>query len=256
MAFATVCLSTSVASAAYFVERCGATKIKSLTLRGACKKQPDKHVVKCKKKCLKRKFLKCVKYKWVQQSTSVCGLGSAGNKNQLTIKSCSATQTDTVIKAYSRAKRKTNQAVRKIEKVKASKKYKGRDKRQIHRAARWMKGIQKKLNKKIVVTCQPSTKGLCKKGPNAHTFPIFGSGMRVCPGFFSSNKLEYQAAVIVHEMAHKMGANDMLYFSQSNTGPEASPKNKSKLFGWSTIADSYEYFARFGFCVPGHTCPK
>ena len=108
----------------------------------------------------------------------------------------------------------------------------------------------------VVITCQSATKGLCKKGPNAHTFPLVGSGMRVCPGFFSGKKLEYQAAVIVHELAHKMGANDMLYFSNNSSDATASPKNKNKLFGWSTIADSYEYFARFGFCVPYHTCPK
>ena len=55
------------------------------------------------------------------------------------------------------------------------------------------------------------------------------------------------AAIVIHEITHKCGANDADYFHYRV--PEST-----RFFDWSSIADTYRYFANNGFCVPGKDC--
>lgn len=61
--------------------------------------------------------------------------------------------------------------------------------------------------------------------------------------------LEYNAATtIVHELTHKCGTGDKDYFSGWNnsllTGGEK----------WANVADTYQNWALWGFCLPGPQC--
>ena len=94
-------------------------------------------------------------------------------------------------------------------------------KRQLRRALRKTKKILRKLNRKVTITCKDE-KGRCS-GANAHTIRYVGRGVRVCSNYFSCTDNGYRAGVIVHELAHKAGANDARYFSHCSTPAAASP---------------------------------
>jgi hypothetical protein len=119
------------------------------------------------------------------------------------------------------------------------------------RAEKWTNKILRMLEKRIILECHTKR---CLEGGTAHTVMYLGRSMGVCAKFFSKCKddLSYQSGVIIHELAHKAGANDDGYFSQCRASKSKSPPTKKN---WSKIADTYMYWARDGVCIPGKTCP-
>ena len=241
-------MTAGTARADFFIDKCGGKKVKALTLNGACKKNLGKTIVKCKNKCTKRKGLKCKERTWKLKKSKTCGLNTGSKRNRFKTRKCNEREIATLVADYADAKRRATRVKRGVD-AERKKKHSKSTKRRLDRVARKMNKILKMLNKKVTITCKDE-KGMCKKA-NAHTVMWLGRGMRACSGYFECGNQDYRAAVIVHELAHKAGANDKRYFSGCSTGPSASPPTN---IDWSKIADSYEYWARFGFCIPGKTC--
>ncbi len=92
---------------------------------------------------------------------------------------------------------------------------------------------------------------VCKNEPEKNyfmrTLPLIGKEILVNLNFKKLfNPLNLSSAII-HEATHKCGTNDAAYFRTS------SPKS-TRLFHWSSIADTYEYWAKNGVCIPDVDC--
>lgn len=251
------------ASAEYFVGSCSGKRVKAATLNGACKKNAGEVIVKCANKCVKRKGLKCKKREWKLKKSKTCEINRASKKNRLKTRKCNSTQIATLNTAFIDAKERALTVKSEIE-TELRKPHSKATKKHIQRAHRKIKKVLKKLDKKVTITCK-NDKGMCDSA-NAHTVAHIGRGLRVCSGFFSTKgDARWRAGVIVHELTHKTGANDASYTSSKGSSAKKSPlhsgsgprKTSSKRKAqWSKIADSYEYWIRFGFCVPGKTCAE
>ena len=245
---AVVVASASSAYADYFVGQCGGPKVRALTLNAACKANAGKTIVKCTEKCVERKRLRCVRREWTITKSKSCGINNKSPKNSVKTRKCSKQQLNTLVADYKMAKRQAVRAKAGVD-AELKKRHPRKTVRRLKRVQRWFKKIVRILDKKATFTCKPSRAG-CKHAI-AYTTPLVGHGMRACPSYFKCNARDFRASVIVHELAHKAGANDRAYFSHCSTGPDRSPPTNKD---WSRIADSYLYWARFGFCVPGKTC--
>lgn len=240
----------NVSYADLFISKCGGAKASGISLTAACKNHSGKTVVQCAKKCKKRKGLKCVQHTYELKKSKTCDINQGGNRNQLKTKNCTQSQIKTLESDFKDAKvraQKTLNGIRSKLRGKHSKSVL----KDLERAEKWSEKILKHLNSKVTLNCKED-KGMCK-GANAHTVRWLGNGVRLCDGYFNCVNQNYRAAVIVHELAHKAGANDHVYYSSCNSGASAAPPTNTKK-AWSTIAESYEYWARFGFCIPGK-CP-
>ena len=238
-------------AADFFIDRCGGKKVRATTLSRACKKNLRKTVVKCRRKCVKRKRLKCIKRVWKLIKSKSCGVNNGSSRNQMKTRKCSSAQISKLKSDYRSAKSRALRIRSGVERE-LRKKHGKKTMRQLKRVKRWINAIIRKRNRRVRFTCK-GNKGMCK-GANAHTVAFVGTGVRFCDGYFSCNRQDYRAAVIVHELAHKSGANDKVYFSSCYSSRSKSfPKS---LKTWSRTAESYEYWARFGFCIPHKTCPK
>lgn len=92
-----------------------------------------------------------------------------------------------------------------------------------------------------------SQHSLCS-GANAAT-EIFGpiTDIYLCSNFWQGEQAEI--GTIIHEIAHHCGAVDATYFNYISRAPRTFEG-----VHWSRIADTYEYWAEFGFCIPGIDC--
>ena len=248
LSFGLLLFTGGSAYADFFVDKCGGKKIKAVTLNGACKKNLGKTVVKCKRDCVKRKGLKCKERRWKITKSKSCGVNTGGKRNRLKTRKCGQKEIATLVADYKDAKRRALRAQAGL-KRELKNKHSTKTKRRLKRVERKFKKIVKMLNKKVNITCKDE-KGLCKKA-NAHTVLWLGRGVRMCSGYFECNDQGYRSAVIVHELAHKAGALDKDYFSSCGSARSKAPPTN---IDWSKNADTYEYWARFGFCVPGKNC--
>lgn len=115
------------------------------------------------------------------------------------------------------------------------------------------------LKAQKVVTCAEgkldSLKFTCEyhkeENWDAETFPVLGKGVTINTASFFRNSENRIAGMIIHEATHKCGTTDKEYF---NT-PTDYPKD-SGLISWAMIADTYEYWAQFGFCDPETECGR
>ncbi len=64
--------------------------------------------------------------------------------------------------------------------------------------------------------------------------------------YFWNMSSKQMAAILLHELSHKCGTTDAMYFIQSGT----TPKDTMFIF-WYAIASTYDYWALNGFCMPG-----
>lgn len=127
--------------------------------------------------------------------------------------------------------------------------------------------IQGKMTK-IAVDCSSKVlQKTCKDDVNAFTQPqIQFNRIYLCPRYFNNGKI-YQAAVVVHEVSHLCGTDDIhyleswqkpkqygtyfnpLYLLGNKEYPGIKIGRASHLNG-----DAYEYWVRKGFCLPGYDC--
>jgi hypothetical protein len=93
--------------------------------------------------------------------------------------------------------------------------------------------------------------GRCKdsKTVTAWTAPFFGKRIHLCEHYFKNESEESMIGEIIHEVAHKCGATDISYFNNF-----LSPPKSTHGIHWSHIADTYDYWATFGICIPGIDC--
>ncbi len=84
----------------------------------------------------------------------------------------------------------------------------------------------------------------------ARTYPIFGNVIELNSTFFNEEG-NHRAGMIIHEATHKCGTTDLGAFYNKSTPPKGN-----YLVNWPKIADSYEYWAEFGFCYPEIDCEK
>ncbi len=131
--------------------------------------------------------------------------------------------------------------------------------------------IQKKLPYLEVDCNSPSTVKVCNKhrDVNAYTTPaLYYQKIFICPNLWLRNNLVYQAAVIIHEVSHLCGTDDIKYID----GPGNKPKPYATYFnplyalGKTSLpgikigsashlnGDTYEYWMKKGFCLPGYDC--
>ncbi len=84
------------------------------------------------------------------------------------------------------------------------------------------------------------------------TLPVVGRTLYINPGSilnrWAVEETNYAGAVIIHEASHKCGTTDAAYFRGEETPHWVGP------IGWARIADTYEYWVKHGFCVPGRSC--
>lgn len=141
-----------------------------------------------------------------------------------------------------------------------------------------LKCIDKEIND-VKFICKNSS--ICSTA-NAYVYSFFGFGpstVNLCSGFWNSNNKTYKAAMILHEISHICGTEDHEYISYDGykeraPGDEKSrtvtikynlgPPGKTTLFKNSvhvektnitaSNGDTYEYWAIYGFCLPGLDC--
>lgn len=77
--------------------------------------------------------------------------------------------------------------------------------------------------------------------------PFHEFDIHLCTSFWRGEQAEI--GMIIHELAHHCGATDATYFNSTYEPPRTFEK-----IHWSRIADTYEYWAEFGFCIPGIDC--
>lgn len=82
----------------------------------------------------------------------------------------------------------------------------------------------------------------------AITVPIVGKKVTISDIYFEYDRV-YQAAVLVHELSHKCGANDRTYFYQWQQSPNNYAENP-----WQNVASMYDWWYSNGFCIPGKDC--
>ena len=58
----------------------------------------------------------------------------------------------------------------------------------------------------------------------------------------------HSTAVYLHELAHLCGTFDSLDFESNN------PPRDSLVIGWESNAETYEYWVKYGFCIPEINC--
>lgn len=97
---------------------------------------------------------------------------------------------------------------------------------------------KKVLEKGLVYYCGQLDFGMAK------THPLFGNRVYLDIRRFAGTSIDIRQGIILHEATHKCGTNDATYFDLDNP-----PKNIG-LFGWSSIAGTYEYWVRRRFCLP------
>lgn len=226
----------------YYIGRCGGKSVRAITLGRACKKNPGTLIFKCKRKCVKRKFLKCVKRRWKIKKSKRCS-----KSGSIKIRRCSARQMRMIVRDWTRAKGLARR-VRSGIYAALRRKHSRSTRRKLKKAKRKINRIIRMLGSRVRFTCRK--RGRCRKA-NAHTVLLLGRGMRICDGFLSCKDATYRAAVIIHELAHKTGALDLKYFSQCGSSRPRFPTRPKR---WASNAESFEYWARFGFCIPGKTC--
>ena len=218
--------NASAAYANYFVDRCGGTRVHASTLNKACKANAGKTIVKCTRKCVERKALRCTRRDWVVAKSKSCGVNNGSGKNRVKTRRCSAKQIKTLVADYKVAKRQAVRAKAGVD-TELKKRHDKKTARRLKRVRKWFTKIIRILDKKTTFTCKPNRAG-CKKAI-AHTVALVGHGVRACPSYFQCKAREFRASVIVHELAHKAGANDRAYFSHCTSGAERSPPDQQGL---------------------------
>lgn len=101
---------------------------------------------------------------------------------------------------------------------------------------------QSTIQSKLVFECNAAP-----PGREAWTLPLIGKTIKLGPAFFDVPEL-YADGVILHEITHKCGTTDSAYFSKANR-----PKDTA-FASWAMIADTYNYWVQYGFCIPGTNC--
>jgi hypothetical protein len=138
--------------------------------------------------------------------------------------------------------------------------------REIARIQQTLKCIRQKLHD-VDLTC------VHRSGCHKQTVAFANTGQQriyICPSYFPVT-IAYQGAVLVHEASHFCGARDERYFNNPTTiigKPPATIEEPRRIsLGRQSIvlgtrtrdvkttnADTYEYWAMHGFCLPGHDC--
>ena len=251
-----VFLSRNVAVGLQKAKKKGGSKAIWFDLGKACKQSAyrGKTLVRCTNRCTKRKGLKCVRRTWKEDKRVVCN--DAGKK--VTLKDCNAEQA----KEISEARTLARSGLRRIilgmktylknprryyttngDPTSRSQNLKQKDKKWIAKA---LKVAEKSLNK---IKAMPSTykcdgnAGGCDGNANAHTLGFFFSSVKFCHGYLKMD-VERKAAVLVHEISHNFGADDITY-----------KRSKIKDVEWWKNAETYEWWLeKQAFCIPGYDC--
>ncbi|MFP5519905.1 MAG: hypothetical protein ACLGGX_08375 [Bdellovibrionia bacterium] len=102
---------------------------------------------------------------------------------------------------------------------------------------------QEKLRKGLVYLCADNL-----AGDVAWTLPVISRRVFLDHDKFWNTAVDYKRAVVIHEATHKCGTNDAIYYKKGT-----NPHNVG-FVGWSTIADTYSYWAYYRLCIPGIDC--
>jgi hypothetical protein len=82
----------------------------------------------------------------------------------------------------------------------------------------------------------------------AETFPLIGRKVKLDRRLLAGTVPGDLPGTMIHEASHKCGTNDLAYFS-------ATDRPHSVQFSeWPSIADTYYYWAKYGFCIPDVNC--
>ena len=127
--------------------------------------------------------------------------------------------------------------------------------------------------KNTEITCQDGGK-VCDIGARAYVrlYNPFkkNKSLNLCPAYWSTPE-DYKSAVIIHEISHLCGTKDHEYISDPGyvIGVPKDTKEVNKKFRlWmkspktkvlniaASNADSYEFWAIKGFCLPGFDCEE
>lgn len=145
--------------------------------------------------------------------------------------------------------------------------------------------IKEKMND-TEMTCVPAQDSACLKNAYAYVIGYIipnpfkkNKNLNFCPIYWQVQHQEYQTAVIIHEISHLCGTDDIEYFSgdgyttgvprhtqeielKPRTRPNGElidmfPKRKPEIYLKNISAknaDSFEFWGIYGFCLPGHDC--
>lgn len=173
--------------------------------------------------------------------------------NDPALKNCSQKETDHLSLASSKISIKLNNLLSQVDKT---------DKRTLNRketefileTAKTLKCLNKRVSKKIKFECQNSY--LCEEPYNyvMYVEKIPGqlfqdNSIKACSGIFSydSDKL---AGIILHEISHLCGTDDLDYLKTENDKPQMEYELDGKKISGSKNADSYRYWLEKGFFLP------
>ena len=109
-------------------------------------------------------------------------------------------------------------------------------------AAKIILCAKERLGKGFKYSCTTSDKFA------ASTPPLFGNTVNIAENYFFRYSERGKIAALIHEATHKCGTNDATYFRNG-----VPPQNVG-LAGWASIADTYEYWANEGLCIPYKNC--
>jgi hypothetical protein len=95
------------------------------------------------------------------------------------------------------------------------------------------------------------------KCENSYALHLGGNSINLCPNFWEHSE-RMRGASYLHELSHSCLTDDIVYHSEFEGAPTSAPEriygDHKKLRGHRN-ADSYEYWALYGFCLPPD-CPK
>jgi hypothetical protein len=142
-------------------------------------------------------------------------------------------------------------SARLIADVKAAQPQTDLEQRNLALAVSKLECVQRKLNSATVH---------CKNlgGDLGRAIPFIGTGIAIDPDAIAENHKQYHwtnitldynaASTMLHEMTHKCGTGDKDYFPGWN---DSLLTGGSK---WANVADTYQNWALWGFCLPGPQC--
>lgn len=244
---------------AVFLDACSGEKTEfKRNLNKACKKYPNRMVVRCKNKCAQRGGIqdgfKCKKRVWKEIKSKYCqevGGPVVYDLRKLTFKSCNPEEKAKIGAAIIEGQKKVHEFSKELDKAIISGQttfdYEFMEKLKKAKAITAKINVRL-LNKRLVFVCNGASK-YCSTVPIAHTIGIgnnFGN-IKFCGKFFTYDEKE-RMGTLIHEISHNHGTFDDIDFGAGN------PPKDGKKYGWEKNAETYEYWAEHGFCIPTKSC--
>ncbi len=178
-------------------------------------------------------------------------------ETKITARNCSTNQISKIDKAVKFLIPELRKRVDEIEKY-GDKKLSPTDQIFYNKAKKITKCIHKQVEKKLKFECIDSH--LCHEPYNYYMYvsptpdQVFKDKLiRACPDF-AVDRPDFVAGIILHEVSHLCGSEDLEYLGTRNERMKIKPKLNYPEGSGELNADSFRYWFENGFCIPEKDC--